>query len=337
MTKPPRTAWAQTLLAKWPALCATATLIALFFVPSWGRSSGRISSYSTDLAHYPLFATVAAILLYLWPRHRTAVAKAGVVSGIAVSLALLIEVFQPLAGRSAALGDVLLGTAGSFSVVAVYLGLRIASPHGRRWLVAMAGLLLLLSVSPLLMVVLDRWVAHRSFPLIDSFERPAEVSRWVADGCALTQVEDHATQGRFAMRMEILPSDEKYPGAVIADGTMDWRGFRQLTLDVHLEGEGSRSLWIRADDRLNPPYHDRAQVAVELKAGSNRVAIDVPSFARTPEGRALDLERIVSLGIFLDGARPGDVLYLDYLRLSGRVGRPAVPVAAPRPERGVSS
>lgn len=323
------------LLKKWPALFVVVTLCALFFVPSWGRTSGRVSSYGQDLAHYPLFAIIAAVMLFLWPRHRSAVAKAGVVSGAAVSLALLIELFQPLAGRSAAIGDILLGTAGCFSVVAVYLGLRTASDRARRWLVATAVILLLVSVLPLLMMLGDRWSARRAFPVIDSFERPVELGRWVTEGCVISQSTDHVTHGRYALRLEVTPGAERYPSAFIADGVMDWRGYQRLLLDVYLERGGSRILWVRADDRDNPPYHERAQVAVEIKAGANRIAIDVPAFARLPGGRQLDLGHIITLGVFLDGAEPGDVLYLDHLTLSGRARIPPTPplsaVAAPAP------
>lgn len=312
----------RKILKRWPALFVIVTLCIMFFVPSWGRTTGRISSYSQDLAHYPIFAIIAAVMLFLWPRHRTAVAKAGVVSGAAVSLALLIELFQPLAGRSAALGDILLGTAGCFSVVAVYLGLRTASDRARRWLVATAGILLLVSVLPLLLMLGDSWSARRAFPVIDSFERPVELGRWVAEGCTISQSADHVTHGDYAMRLEVIPTEERYPSAFVADGIMDWRGYQRLTLDVYLEGGGSRVLWVRADDRANPPYHERAQVAVDIKAGANRIAIDVPSFARLPGGRTLDLGHIITLGIFLDGAQPGDVLYIDQLALSVKRARP---------------
>ena len=311
------------ILKRWPALFVVVTLCAMFFVPSWGRTSGRISSYTQDLAHFPLFAIIAAIMLFLWPRHRTAVAKAGVVSGAAVSLALLIEIFQPLAGRSAALGDILLGTAGCFSVVAVYLGLRTASERARRWLVATAVVLLLLSVLPLMLILGDQWSARRAFPVIDSFERPVELGRWVVEGCLVSQSPDHVTHGKSSMRLEVIPSEERYPSAFLGDGAMDWRGYRRLKLDVYLEGGGSRTLWVRADDRETPPYEERAQVAIEIKAGANRLALDVPAFAQLPGGRVLDLGHIVTFGVFLDGAQPGDVLYLDQLALSGRERVPA--------------
>ena len=99
---------------------------------------------------------------------------------------------------------------------------------------------------------------------------------------------------------------------------MDWRGYRQITLDAFLEGESDRNLILRIDDRLWAGLSDRAQVVVELKPGANRLALDLPSFYITPSGRTLDVSRIQGIGLYLDQARPGDALFLDHLTLSGR-------------------
>jgi len=309
---------ARRILARWPALIGAATLIALFFIPGLGKSTGRIASYGKDFMHFPLFAVVAAILLYIWPRHRGAIAKCAVVAGVAVSLALLIEIVQPFAGRTAAFDDVLLGTAGSFAVVAVYLGLRSASDRARRWLVATALLLLLASALPLLALFLDRVTAQRLFPLIDSFERPVDLGRWTAEGGQLEQVPEHATHGRLALRLTVDDSGERYPGVVLADGAMDWSAHRRMAFDVFLAAPGSPRIWVRLDDRPHAPVRDRAQTEMEIKPGGNRVVLDLDAFARTPDGRRLDLDRIEAVGIFLDSALPGDVVYLDHMTVSGR-------------------
>lgn len=317
------------MLRRWPALLGALTLIALFFVPAFGRPTGRIVSYGKDFLHFPLFAGVAAILLFVWPKHRGALAKCAVVSGVAVSLALLIEIIQPLAGRTAAFADVLLGTAGSFAVVAVYLALRSASDRARRWLIGTGILLLLASGLPLGLVIVDRLTARSLFPMIDSFERPVDLGRWKPEGGSLSQVEEHATHGRYAMRLTVEDPNERYPGLLLADGRMDWRAHRRLAFDVYLEASGSRKLWVRLDDRMFPPFTDRAQTELDVKPGANRIVLDLPVFAVTPTGRPLDLDRIEAVGIFLDGAQPGDALFLDFMTLSGRVSRPAS-LASPR-------
>lgn len=307
------------LRARWPVLFLLVTVLSFFFIPAWGRTSGRLTAYGQDWAHFPLFAGIAVMLLVVWPRRRTALAKAGVVAGMALLMALLVEIIQPLAGRSAALSDLLIGAAGSLAAVSVYMGLRTTSFQARRSLVATAGLLMLAAAMPMLLMLMDRVAAGRAFPLLDSFERPVESTRWRSDGCQLERVEEHATHGNYALRLSVPRDPDRYPGAYLNDGAMDWRGYRQLNLDVFLEGDNARGLVIRVDDRLGASLKDRAQMTFDLKPGPNRVALDITSFAVTPGGQPLELGRIASVGIFLVGARAGDAVYLDQMSLSSPI------------------
>jgi hypothetical protein len=302
-----------------PALFLFCTVLSFFFVPAWGGTSGRLGAYSKDWAHFPLFAGLAALLLFLWPRrHQSALLKASRVAGSALVLALLVEIIQPLAGRSATVTDWLLGAAGSMAAVAVYLALRSSSWHGRRGLILASAFLLLAATTPILLILVDRLSAWRAFPLLDSFERPVESSRWRPDGCVLERVEEHATHGRYALRMTVPERQDGTLGAYLNDGAMDWRGYRQLTLDVFLESDSARGLLILLDDQLGAPRRERAVMNVELKPGQNRVAMDLPSLAFTVEGRPLTLDHIASMGLYVKSARPGDALYLDQLKLGGR-------------------
>lgn len=302
-----------------PAVFLFCTVLSFFFVPAWGGMSNRLTAYSKDWAHFPLFAGLAALLLFLWPRrHQSALLKASRVAGAALALALLVEVVQPLAGRSATVTDWLLGAAGSLAAVAVYLALRSVSWQGRRRLFLAAGLLLLAATTPVLLILMDRVSAWRAFPLLDSFERPVESSRWRPDGCELERVEEHATHGRYALRLAVAEHAGRISGAYLNDGSMDWRGYRQLTLDVFLESDAARTLQLLLDDRLGAPRWERAVMTVELKPGPNRVALDVNALAFALNGRPLDLDHIVSIGLYVKSARPGDALYLDQLKLGRR-------------------
>ncbi len=304
--------------SRWPLILLFITVLSFFFVPAWGGVSTRVTAYSKDWAHFPLFAALASLLLYLWPRRKqSAWLKASRVAGAAFVLAVMVEIIQPLAGRSAAVSDVLIGAAGSLAAVSVYMGLRVASPQARRRLVMAAGLLLLAATTPLLLMLMDRVSAWRAFPLLDSFERPVESSRWRADGFVLERVEEHATHGRYALRLSVPQQPDQLPGSFLNDGSMDWSGYRQLNLDVFLEGDAARNLLIRLQDRMQSPASERAMLTIELKPGPNRVAVDLAAFAVTSDRRPLNLSKMASIGLFLEGARAGDALYLDQLRLSG--------------------
>lgn len=302
-----------------PALFLFGTVLSFFFVPAWGGTSSRLLASGKDWAHFPLFASLAALLLFLWPRrHQSALFKASRVAGLAIVLALLVEIIQPLAGRSATMMDWLLGAAGSLAAVAVYLALRSANWKSRRSLILASALLLLAATMPVLLILVDRVSAWRAFPLLDSFERPVESSRWRADGCVLERVEEHATHGRHALRMAVPEFHDERPGAYLNDGSMDWRGYRQLTLDVFLESDAERIMLILLDDRLGAPRRDRAVLTVELKPGPNRVALDLPALAFAMDGRPLTLNHIASIGLYMKSVQPGDAIYLDQLKLGGR-------------------
>ena len=117
--------------------------------------------------------------------------------------------------------------------------------------------------------------------------------------------------------MVVLPGSS-FPSIFLSDGTMDWRGYRRLALDVFLKGEESRVLWVRADDSEYPSYPDRAQTAIELKPGENTIWIDLSVFSRKPNGKILDLSRIVTVGVFLENPSPGDTIFVDKFALAAR-------------------
>ncbi len=313
----------RRLRERWPALLAAAGVLSLFFVPIYGHQSSRVMTYGKDLMHVPLFIAVAAVLLYLWPRRRRALSKAGMVAGLAFLTALLVELIQPLTGRSATLGDLLKGAAGAFAAVCVYMGYKMGSIQARRWLVVAALLLLLAGALPFLLVLIDHLTAAKVFPLIDSFERSAEVTRWRSYTCDLEQGPDHATHGRQALKMTVR-SDGQRAGAILMDGEMDWGGHRRVAFDVYLEADESRLLAVGLADRQGAPGTERTGVEIDIKPGPNRVVLDLAAMTRTRSGRLIDFSRAQELAFFVTGARPGEAFYLDNLRLSGRAPKDAL-------------
>jgi hypothetical protein len=298
-----------------------AVVLSLFFIPGLKLTEfgNRLDSYGQNFCHFPLFAAISAALLAWWPRKGCHVTRAGVVTALAVGLAAVVEIVQPYVGRTAAWEDLLLGAAGCVSVVAVYVGVRSASATLKRFLGTIATVLFLIALLPLVLIVADRYRAAKAFPLVDSFERVTELGRWVPEGCTVAQVREHATHGEYSLEMVALPG-ASYPSIFLSDGLMDWRGYRRLALDVYLKGEHSRMLWVRADDSKYPQYPDRAQTAIELKPGQNTIWIDLSVFSKKPNGKNLDLSRIVTVGVFLDKPSPGDTIFVDRMALAARPG-----------------
>ncbi len=308
-----------TFRKRLPLIVAAVTLVGLFFVPGWGGYQMRLKSWTQDFAHFPLFAAITAFMFLLWHGHRTGpLKKALTVAGIGLGLALAIELIQPLVGRGAALSDFLLGAAGTLAVVTVYLSSKSRSLHGRRWLAACAGLLAAAAIVPFMVIAADWYRAQREFPIVDSFEQPKELGRWYPEGFAVEHVKEHATDGEYALRLEVLPESGEYPSIFLADGRMDWSAYARLSLDVFLEGDKSETLWLRADDKPFPRFPDRAQMPLEIKPGKNTIWVDLDVFTMTSSGRKLDSSRIITFGLFLERPAQGDRLYVDRMYLSGR-------------------
>jgi VanZ family protein len=301
-----------------PFYALIGALLSLFFVPGWGSHGGRLTSYMHDLAHFPLFATIAAGLLALWSKHRHATITCAWVAATALAMALLIEYFQPLVGRTTALGDVLLGVAGAFAAVTIYLAVQSSTIRKKRIFLGLALLAAVACLVPQQILSADWYISKRAFPMLDSFERPVELGRWTSEGCTLEQSRAHVTHGRYALKMTVSDSMSAYPSIFLADGPMDWRGYGRLAVDVYLDGDQGRTVCIRADDTVNPPYEDRAQMAVDLKPGMNTIWVNLQTFARMPGGRYLDLGRVQTVGLFLDHPRIGDTLYIDRVMLSAK-------------------
>ena len=316
----PRIQWGRAR-KRWAIIGCICLLVVAFFVPGWGSHGGRLASYSHDLAHFPAFATIAAGLLSLVRRGRSALLKAGCVVLMALFIAMVIEFVQPYFGRTKDFNDWLLGAAGALAAAAIYMAFKVDSLHHRRLFVLLAGVALLACTLPLILMTADWYLATRAFPMLDSFERSVEMGRWKPDGCTITRSPEHVTHGRYALKVEVDQPGVPYPSVFLADGPMDWSGYSRFAVDVFLACEGSRVVWIRADDEVNPPYEKRAQMSVELKPGMNTIWVDLDTFARMPGGARLKMDHIQTVGLFLDHPELGDSIYVDRMILSARTKR----------------
>lgn len=279
------------------------------------RTEGRLFSAVENLAHFPLFFALTWALEELLPArwrggwHRWPAA-------LVVLLAGLFEAGQWFTGRDPGLADASMAIAGGWAAIAW----RIRCETIRRSAALLAyGFALVLAVAaltPATRVLVDRAQARLAFPLLSSFETRLEIGRWWSHGVRLSRVTQQATEGRHALRIAVGRSRVTYPGIFLSDLPRDWGGYREICFDIFLAAGAPRTLWVRADDRADyPPYDDRAQTAIVLTPGPNRVALDMTTFLRTPHGRPLEFERIRRFGIFLDQHDGSETLFLDHVRL----------------------
>jgi VanZ family protein len=300
------------------ALIASVSLLvfcALLLIPLPENHGDRLLVYLQDFAHFPLFALMAWLLLVLPGGNNVTPLSRGLrVVAVTLLAGLVAECVQPFVGRTAGVRDVVLGLAGSIAAVCLSMAWRPRTMVARVLLVAVSLLLAAFAVLPLILINWDRQSAHRDFPLLASFESRTELSRWSVNGCKVSRVQDHATHGQTALKIEV-ENPSNYPGLFESDSMRNLSGIKQLCFDVFVPGEGPLKIWLRMDDRISPVYSDRFQDLRVLFPGTNTLCIERATLASTPSGRPLDLGRVLSWGLFFDEAKPGDTLYLDNVRV----------------------
>lgn len=100
------------------ALLSGATILALSLVPEVGLATGALAAPSTNWAHLPAYFLLSVLAtVYAAPRSFTACARLGV---LLIAFGAVVEVAQPLVGRSLSLMDL------AFNVVGVVSGIALA-------------------------------------------------------------------------------------------------------------------------------------------------------------------------------------------------------------------
>ena len=284
-------------------------------MPVVTRPAGRMAEYLHDVLHFPIFA---ALTWTLWSRRRSR----WLVLGAIVAAILLVERLQPWVGREAEVRDALFGLAGAVTVGVFHAAAGTGHPRRRGAWRGIGIAVMAAVVGPLLLIVLDRWEARRVFPLLASFRSPLEIGRWTGQGCGLKRVR---RDGQWALRLEVIRSP-LYPGAFLVEAPRDWSRMQALQITLFWPGSRPREFWVRADDRPDsPPYADRVQTAFTLNPGFNRLFILRSALQRTPGGRLFNFAQVISLGLFLGEAAPGDTLDILEVRLILDGVRPGEP------------
>ena len=286
----------------------------------------RALDAAMDLGHAPIFAIAA---IWALPRLKRAGVRRLVFVVLLLSAVIggLIEGAQSLTGRDASFLDAADDVAGGLA--GLLLGEAYAMRRHRAAL-AIGGMVALALPSAFPALRLSDCLEQRaSLPLLSSFEHWIETDRWDATDCQFGRSAEHATLGRFSLRVELLPAS--YPGIGLVWPPPDWSGYGRLRFDVFVEGATPLDLRLKIEDQAhNGELTDRFQRVLHLLPGPHEIDIPLSDVEQGPEGRRLDLRHIGQMRLFAVDLRERRVFFLDDVRLvSG--------VAGHSPERTVPS
>lgn len=149
---------------------------------------------------------------------------------------------------------------------------------------------------------------------VTSFETEGD-QPFVASGAKIQRVEEHASDGKFALRVDVPgAAKDTWPGFILRAGDQpDWSRYQLLTMDIWLSGQESIHLSFRLDDLkgANVFGSDR------LQPGWNK------GWAVNLAGQAaqLDVTRIKQLLLYLRMPRRDATFYVDNVRWGTWAGK----------------
>lgn len=278
--------------------------------------SGRLDTCLFDLMHLPAGFLLMGFLNALIPQTFGRYKRVLFASTLLLTCAALVEWVQPRIGREADFLDGVYTCLGGLIFICIWAA-RATGNHAQRTaaILGACGCVMLASL-PCISVLLDEHRLTNSFPLLAGFECPGELTRWSTSSCRMTRARRHATQGSYAGCVVVEDPPGAYPGVFLNHLIADWERSDKLTFDAFWAQGRSGKLWIRLDDKEEMPvYSQRFQVMVVLTQGMNHIQICRSDYERTSGGRMLDLSKVARLGLFWDAPVPGDMLYVDNIRL----------------------
>lgn len=266
-----------------------------------------------DMGHAPLFATLAVIVLLacrqLAGRHfyRWAV----IAWGLLIAFGWASEVAQGYTGRGPSLQDALANTVGASAGVLWYL----SRQSTWRWLgLALAGALLLVGEAYPLSNFGDTLWQYYQMPVIATFESPTELFRWQSNRSTIGRVREHATEGTWALRIDLEPS--QHPGAAMDSPPANWSGYEELLVDLFLADGPPVTLVVKVEDRWhNHDPSDRFERRFKLGPGPQTLRFSLADIAAAPADRELDLQNVSFVQFYVVQLTEPRTLYLDHIRL----------------------
>jgi TolB-like protein len=152
-------------------------------------------------------------------------------------------------------------------------------------------------------------------PFLLSFEEGEETGAgWrgntSAQGMEITRVTEHATDGRYALKVKVPATD--YPGVTFSQLPGNWLNYKTLSMDVFFDGgdKPSTLLAIRIDDPRSKDYDTTFNWDTQIHQGTNRIQVRISSVAD-----AIDTGKIRALHVYIQDADREMAYYIDNLRL----------------------
>jgi hypothetical protein len=284
-----------------------------------------------DSGHGPVFAALAAVLVWWQMRSAIAPGAAGQSAhsgdsivylrafSAAVLLGITTELIQHfLPDRSMSLSDVVHDTAGAAVGISAIALLR---QSGRERGIALAIGLIALTVLLWAPLRCARGYAERGAAWPDMVRSQSRAERYFmrAQAAELELSSLPAAYARQtserAWQLRFRPGT--HPAVELFEPMADWRAYRYLVLDLTNPGQSDMPLTLRILDRGHSwESADRFNGPIVVPAGRRvTVRVALAMVERAPRGRLMDLSHVANLLLFSALPASGETLYLSRIGL----------------------
>ena len=286
-----------------------------FFLGGPGYESSRIFKEVWNVGHIIFFA-IFTLEANRWMTSWSRQAKNISIILAILALATGIEACQSFSsGRIASLQDIIFGLAGGLAVV-TWKGANQQSLNTKILVRALGISGIILCMIPLLLVVIDEYLARRDFPVLSNFESFLDVSRWEGKG-RITRVRKPVRSGQYALMVPL--TTDKYSGISLQHFPENWSKARALTFSIYNPGDVV-TLHYRIHDwkhkGKNQAYSDRFNGHTNLASGWNTITIGMKEIENGPKTRKNDINHIRGFGIFVVDQPVARVFYIDDVQLA---------------------
>ena len=292
--------------------------------------SGRHWNAIFDLAHAPAFFLIFLLIVGVLDPSSIGFSKRLptllklpplqliLLSGLLFLVGVACEVAQKFVHRHPSVGDIVANSFGLLAGLLYCLSRKSVTPVFRVTGLIFTMLVIILPIIAPIRELAECLRQRQEFPLLASFERPRELTAWIAHGARYRLSNDWACHGSSSLKIE--SSGVHDPGALMVWPIPDWSQYSSLEFTVFnpdhravvvgvtiSDDEHARNLW-ESSDRFN--------WSMELEPNEAKlVSIDLEKVAVSPVSRRMDMTQISNLNIYLQNPPADATFHVDGVQL----------------------
>ncbi len=274
-----------------------------------------------NLGHIAYFALLVYLLLNLRLLGNVSIPYRWVMFiTFTLVLGALIEFIQGAGDRDMDIMDMFRNLVGCLLALSFHPS-TLKSKRRIRAIMIRAGVLLLLIISllPLSIALIDEAIARAKFPILSSFDTPFELDRWDGNaGKEIIQLDSEIDSHQLKLEL----TTDLYSGTGLKYMPTDWRGYYSLHLRIFQPLDEKIDLTIRIHDlahvsgRYPQRFNDRFNKRYKIIKGWNEIVVDLSTVENAPMDRKMDMTEIIDASLFAVSLAEPKTIYLDKIYLT---------------------